>query len=192
MDLGLCIPTLGELCPATSCSMLGKEHSTHQCLGWSLRCSEVYSMQELQQPTMTYVAFSNRRKTTCFSPLLSFSSLPTASLFSGKFSMCSLWTGENRAGSHDLFFAAKRSYYGCNQINFSESIWMLFRVCSASLILSWLFFVRLSLFFLFFSFVFHVVTWELQDIYIGKEGVFPCDSHGYGNTEKIWAVVSQC
>lgn len=119
------------------------EHSTHRCLARPQLCSEVYSTQELQQPAMTHVAFSNRRKTTvCFWPLPSFSSLPTASLFLGKFSMCSHWTGENWAGFHDLFFAAKRSYHSCNQINFSESSWMLFRVCSASLILSWLFFVN--------------------------------------------------
>lgn len=35
---------------------------------------------------------------------------------------------ERWAASHDLFFAAKRSYHSCNQINFLERSWMLFRV----------------------------------------------------------------
>lgn len=86
--------------------------------------------------------------------------------------------------------------FGC----FSGSAQLLWSFPDYSLCISLFFFFfpligsvsRIFSFFFFFGFVFHAVTWELQDIYIGKEGVFPCDSHGYGNTEKIWAVVSQC
>lgn len=81
------------------------------------------------------------------------------------------------AGSHDLFFAAKRSYHSCNQIKFLERSWMLFRVSFTSA----LFLIILCAWFLLIECVnrtsppLFFFIWELPGAHADKEGVFPSD-----------------